>query len=184
MATRKVEALVLAVLTASLAFSSIAVAQQEGNEPDSRECIIHADWGTFWSDSEEKTQHAYRVQFYPSFPFAVDPSNVDVIATHLDNTGIQVGTYSSLTAGGVIDIQMSHAPSFGDIVSISVETTEASCERSFEVTMWNQPVMDHEITRETTWSLTSGADETALSVTGRGWQQRSDLNLVVLLQYL
>ena len=177
MATRKVEALVLAVLTASLAFSSIAVAQQEGNEPDSRECIIHADWGTFWSDSEEQTQHAYRVQFYPSFPFAVDPSNVDVIATHLDNTGIQVGTYSSLTAGGVIDIQMSHAPSFGDIVSISVETTEASCERSFEVTMWNQPVMDHEITRETTWSLTSGADETALSVTGRGWQQRSDLNL-------
>ena len=82
-----------------------------------------------------------------------------------------------LTAGGVIDIQMTHPPSFGDDISISVETSEASCERSFEVTMWNQPVMDHEITRETSWSLTSGVDGTALSVTGRGWQQRSDLNL-------
>ena len=125
MATRKVEAFVLAVLTASLAFSSIAVAQQEDNELDSRECVIHADWGTFWSDSGEQTQHAYRVQFYPSFPLAVDPTNVDVIATHLNIAGIQVGTHSSLTAGGAIDIQMSHTPSFGDIISISVETTEA-----------------------------------------------------------
>ena len=37
-------------------------------------------------------------------------------------------------------------------------------------------MMDHEITRETTWSLTSGADETALSVI-EGAGQRSDLNL-------
>ena len=177
MATRKAEALVLAVLAASLAFSSIAVAQQEGNDSDSRTCIIHADWGTFWSDAGEQIRHAYRVQFYPALPLAVDPSNVDVIVTHLNDTGIHVGTSSYLTAGGVIDIQMTHPPSFGDDISISVETSEASCERSFEVTMWNQPVMDHEITRETSWSLTSGVDGTALSVTGRGWQQRSDLNL-------
>ena len=30
---------------------------------------------------------------------------------------------------------------------------------------------------ETSWSLISGDDGTALSVNGRGWQQRSDLNL-------
>ena len=177
MTTRKTEAFVLAVLAASLAFSSIAVAQNDDNESDSRTCIVHSDWRTFSSSKGQELQHAYRVQFYPSFPLAVDPSNVDVTATHLNDSGIQVGTSSSLTAGGVIDIQMTHPPSFGDIISISVDTTEASCERSFKVTMWNQPVMDHEITRETSWSLISGDDGTALSVNGRGWQQRSDLNL-------
>ena len=174
MVTRKAEALALALLTASLAFSSIVAAQQEGIDPDSRECIIHADWGSSWGVTGEQIQHAYRVQFYPAFPLAVDPSNVDVVATHLNDNGIQVGTYSFLTAGGVIDIEMSDAPSFRDVVSISVDSNEASCERSFEVTMWNQPTMDHEITRETAWSLTSGSDETELSVSGRGWQQRSD----------
>ena len=65
-------------------------------------------------------------------------------------------------------------PAFLDQVFIEVISTEATCSRSLDMTMWNQPSADHEITRETTWELQNEAEGgSSLYFEGRGWQKRT-----------
>ena len=166
-------ALFLALLTFSISLSSLSAYGQINEFDEQRACEITADWNASLDEEDQViVGHSYRVNFQPPLPTSVDPTNVDVSATHIDGNSQQIGTHTVLVAGGAIDIQMSNAPKFGDTIVIDVQSSEASCNRSFDVSVWNQPTSDHEITRETSWSLQSNDEAAYLEVNARGWQQR------------
>ena len=166
-------ALFLALLTFSISLSSMSAYGQINEFDEHRACEITADWNASLDEEDQViVGHSYRVNFQPPLPTSVDPTNVDVSATHIDGNSQQIGTHTVLVAGGAIDIQMSNAPKFGDTIVIDVQSSEASCNRSFDVSVWNQPTSDHEITRETSWSLQSNDEAAYLEVNARGWQQR------------
>lgn len=166
-------ALFLALLTFSISLSSMSAYGQINEFDEHRACEITADWNASLDEEDQViVGHSYRVNFQPPLPISVDPTNVDVSATHIDGNSQQIGTHTVLVAGGAIDIQMSNAPKFGDTIVIDVQSSEASCNRSFDVSVWNQPTSDHEITRETSWSLQSSDEAAYLEVNARGWQQR------------
>ena len=166
-------ALFLALLTFSISLSSIPAYGQINEFDEQRACEITADWSASMDEEGQVIMgHSYRVNFQPPLPISVDPTNVDVSATHIDGNSQQIGTHAVLVAGGAIDIQMSDVPEFGDTIVIDVQSSEASCNRSFDVSVWNQPTSDHEITRETSWSLQSNDEAAYLEVNARGWQQR------------
>tara|TARA_Y100000589_G_scaffold80616_1_gene74419 strand:- start:33091 stop:36099 length:3009 start_codon:yes stop_codon:yes gene_type:complete len=166
-------ALFLALLTFSISLSSMSAYGQINEFDEHRACEITADWNASLDEEDQViVGHSYRVNFQPPLPISVDPTNVDVSATHIDGNSQQIGTHTVLVAGGAIDIQMSNAPKFGDTIVIDVQSSEASCNRSFDVSVWNQPTLDHEITRETSWSLQSNDEAAYLEVNARGWQQR------------
>ena len=166
-------ALFLALLTFSISLSSLSAYGQINEFDEQRACEITADWNASLDEEDQViVGHSYRVNFQPPLPTSVDPTNVDVSVTHIDGNSQQIGTHTVLVAGGAIDIQMSNAPKFGDTIVIDVQSSEASCNRSFDVSVWNQPTSDHEITRETSWSLQSNDEAAYLEVNARGWQQR------------
>ena len=166
-------ALFLAFLTFSISLSSMSAYGQINQFDEQRACEITADWNASMDEEGQVVVgHSYRVNFQPPLPISVDPTNVDVSATHIDGNSQQLGTHTVLVAGGAIDIQMTNAPKFGDTIVIDVQSSEASCNRSFDVSVWNQPTSDHEITRETSWSLQSNDEAAYLEVNARGWQQR------------
>tara|TARA_B100000214_G_scaffold231396_2_gene168758 strand:- start:38540 stop:41497 length:2958 start_codon:yes stop_codon:yes gene_type:complete len=149
-------------------------------EPE-RNCEILVDWDieNGLDDSGEFVLdliiHRYLVTFDPAFENGESPSAVTVDINHI-REGIVIGTEvnsSIVVAGGEVDIIIPSEPVFLDEIEINVQTSEASCSRSFNMTMWNQPTSDHEITRETTWELDgSESDASTLYFEGRGWQKR------------
>ena len=173
MKSKPLFALFLAFLTFSISLSSMSAYGQINQFDEQRACEITADWNASMDEEGQVVVgHSYRVNFQPPLPISVDPTNVDVSATHIDENSQQLGTHTVLVAGGAIDIQMTNAPKFGDTIVIDVQSSEASCNRSFDVSVWNQPTSDHEITRETSWSLQSNDEAAYLEVNARGWQQR------------
>ena len=173
MKSKSLFALFLAFLTFSISLSSMSAYGQINQFDEQRACEITADWNASMDEEGQVVVgHSYRVNFQPPLPISVDPTNVDVSATHIDENSQQLGTHTVLVAGGAIDIQMTNAPKFGDTIVIDVQSSEASCNRSFDVSVWNQPTSDHEITRETSWSLQSNDEAAYLEVNARGWQQR------------
>jgi hypothetical protein len=142
-----------------------------------RSCEILVDWEHEWSAEEnftwtETTVHRYRVVFDPAFENGTLPSAVTIDVRHMRNGEViaTAANSSYVVAGGEIDVILSDQPEFLDQIYVEVSTTEATCSRSLDMTMWNQPASDHEITRETTWSLEN--DETggsSLYFEGRGW---------------
>ncbi|MDG1533801.1 MAG: hypothetical protein P8Q35_05130 [Candidatus Thalassarchaeaceae archaeon] len=161
-----------------LAPMSGMVGADEG-EPE-RTCTVLVDWDSDWISADGLNWsygiiHRYRVEFEPAFVNGTSPSAVTVDLSHIRDSVI-IGTEadsSFVVAGGEIDITLDNQPEFLDEVDITVVTSEATCFRHLDMTMWNQPAADHEITRETTWSLESN-DENASSLyfEGRGWQKR------------
>ena len=143
-------------------------------------CDILVDWDYEPQFSEDTGQyldfvHRYRVTFDPPFESGDSPSALTVDAVHRDVDGNLLQTnFSFISAGGEVDIAIDTTPSLGETVSISLESTRASCSRDITVTNWNQPVEDHEITRETTWSMEGLEDDAqGIEFEGRGWQKRS-----------
>ena len=150
---RVVYLLVLMLLSIpSLVATSSAQSFQDNQ---SRTCEIYADWNFSQVNQEDILTHSYRTSFHPDFPASVDPTNVMVNAIHMSSENLEKGTALVIVAGGEIDIQMTEPPDYGDSITISVESSEASCDRSFDVSIWNQPLRDHEVTRETSWSISS-----------------------------
>jgi len=167
------------LLTLMLLAPMTGLAGADEGEPE-RTCEILVDFEADWVADENFTWsetiiHRYRTVFTPSFENGTSPSAVTIDVQHL-REGEVIATEadaSYIVAGGEIDVTLADEPEFLDEVYVEVRTTEATCSRSFEMTMWNQPTADHEITRETTWSLEN--DETggsSLHFEGRGWQKR------------
>ncbi len=145
-------------------------------------CEIVADWGIEKtgpvSNISTEIIHRYVVNFNPVYENGTSPGGVSVL-THHFRDGLDILSHediSSVIAGGVIDIVIDSQPLFGDIISLSIETSDSSCSRELSITNWNQPISDHEVTRETTWSLEGGEEYTNQSIMfeGRGWQKRTN----------
>ena len=169
--------LVTLLLLFSLTFDS-AIA----SEPTSRQCKIIVDWEEEWELDENfnyspKISHRYVVQYTPPFEIGQSPNLVDVSVIQIrdgDNI-LTLNDYNIISAGGQIDIILNSTPMFNDYISLTVESDEASCNRDLSMTIWNQPLEDHEVTRETDWFL-SGSDNLnnqEITFEGRGWQKRT-----------
>ena len=137
-----------------------AQASMVGGQSDSDvSCDVLVDWDYEPQFSEDSGQyldfiHRYRVTFDPPFESGGSPSALTVDAVHRGDEGNDLqSNYNFISAGGEVDVIIDATPSIGETVSISIQSSEASCSREITVTNWNQPVEDHEITRETTWSM-------------------------------
>ncbi len=173
---RGLAALVALSMLASYIPSSFASAQ----DSQTSGCEIITDWEQQWhwteeGESEISLIHRYRVVFDPPFTNGSSPTDVNATIHHFrGGSEIPVANTSIFVAGGEIDIVLEEEPQFEDSFSIHVHTAESSCNRVLNITNWNQPISDHEVTRETHWSL-SGVEESEQGITfdGRGWQKRT-----------
>jgi hypothetical protein len=147
-----------------------------------RSCEILVDWDVQYNSPESNISteiiHRYIVNFEPIYVNGSSPGGVSIQAQHLRN-GLDILSQEEITsvnAGGVIDIVLNSQPIFNDKIILFVETSETSCTRELSITQWNQPISDHEVTRETTWSMEGGQTDTNQSILfeGRGWQKRSN----------
>lgn len=167
------------VILATLLIStqaSMVLAEEEGQTT----CTVLVDW-----DAEEHWDggwnlsydilHRYLVVFDPPFTGGDTPTSVTIgVEQHRDE--VQIADDSNATfinAGGEIDIVLDTEPQFGDSVYISVSTDQAFCSRDLSITNWNQPMADHEITRETTWGMEGDELGDSIDFEGRGWQKRT-----------
>lgn len=166
------------MLTLMLLAPMAGLAGADEGEPE-RSCEILVDFRdgfSDWDTWEDRFLHRYRVVYEPEFENGTSPSAVTIDVQHTRAAAV-IATEANASynvAGGEIDLILPDEPEFLDQVSIEVTSAEATCSRSLEMTMWNQPTADHEITRETTWSLEN--DETggsSLHFEGRGWQKRT-----------
>ena len=168
------------VILATLLLStqaSLVLAEEETQTT----CTVLVDWDVEehwdggWNVSYD-VLHRYLVVFDPPFTGGDTPTSVTVsVEQHRDDSQIADDSNASyISAGGEIDIVLNTEPEFGDTVHISVTTAEAICSRDLSITRWNQPMADHEITRETTWSMEGAEDGNSIDFEGRGWQQRTD----------
>ena len=148
-------------------------------------CEILVDWDYDWALDENGTWqeiviHRYKTTFQPAFQNGTSPSGVTIDVQHIRDGQILATEADSsyVVAGGEIDVVLPDEPEFLDEVNIEVSSTEASCSRSMDMTIWNQPSADHEITRETTWELQNDAEGgSSLYFEGRGWQKRTGESL-------
>ena len=160
----------------------IAVADEAEPAPS---CEILVDWDYEWALDENGTWqeiviHRYKTTFQPAFQNGTSPSGVTIDVQHIREGQIIATEADSsyVVAGGEIDVVLPDEPEFLDEVNIEVSSTEASCSRSMDMTIWNQPSADHEITRETTWELQNDAEGgSSLYFEGRGWQKRTGESL-------
>ena len=168
------------VILATLLLStqaSLVLAEEETQTT----CTVLVDWDVEehwdggWNVSYD-VLHRYLVVFDPPFTGGDTPTSVTVsVEQHRDDSQIADDSNASyISAGGEIDIVLNTEPEFGDNVHISVTTAEAICSRDLSITRWNQPMADHEITRETTWSMEGAEDGNSIDFEGRGWQKRTD----------
>ena len=165
----------LSILALSIP-TSIALAQGE----QTTSCEILVDWDQQWQWSDEGESeisliHRYRVVFDPQFSNGTSPTNVNATVDHFRGASeVSTANTSIFVAGGEIDIILDEEPQFGDSISISLHSSESSCSRTLNITNWNQPISDHEVTRETHWSLSGmNGDEQGITFDGRGWQKRT-----------
>ena len=162
--------------------AGIAIADEAESAPS---CEILVDWDYDWAMDENGTWqeiviHRYKTTFEPAFQNGTSPSGVTIDVQHIRNGQIIATEADSsyVVAGGEIDVVLPDEPEFLDEVIIEVSSTETTCSRSMDMTIWNQPSADHEITRETTWELQNDADGgSSLYFEGRGWQKRTGESL-------
>jgi len=140
---------------------------------DETECNIIVDWSNGTS-----SEHAYVINNWD----LVNDSQTEVHWSHENQSGqiLENGTiYPSWNENNTeARIILPTNIDLGDSISIDVKASENEifCSRTIDITYWNQPVNDHEITRTTTWMLEqTGGDgqEYELEFTGRGWQLRN-----------
>ncbi len=170
------------ILVASLLLFSLPFEFAIASENSSRECKIIVDWEEEWELDENfnyspKISHRYVVQYIPPLEIGQSPNLVDFSATQTRNGEniLSLDDLDIISAGGQIDIILNSTPMFKDYISISVDSVEASCNRDLGMTIWNQPMEDHEVTRETDWFLSGSESQNNQEITfeGRGWQKRT-----------
>ena len=169
-----------ALVTLSMLASYIPLSIASAQDGQTSNCEIVADWGQQWhwtedGDSEISLIHRYGVIFDPPFTNGSSPTEVNATIHHFrDGMETPLANTSLFVAGGEVDIIIEEEPEFGDSFSIQVQTLEASCSRVVNITNWNQPLSDHEVTRETHWSLSDmEGGEQGITFDGRGWQKRT-----------
>ena len=151
-----------------------------GQEEPAVNCQILVDWGQEWHVDESgeyspSILHRYRGVFEPPFTNGSSPTSVNTSVQHIRAESELAGSnVSTFVAGGEVDLVLPEQPQFGDYIFITINSDQAECSRSLNITNWNQPISDHEVTRETIWEI-SEIDEggQGISFDGRGWQKRT-----------
>ena len=143
---------------------------------------------TEWvDDGSGNISHGYRIVLSESLSFS-ELDELAVTVSHIDEAGASIGDWSMDWTGGnntELSFTVNSTPSWKD--EITVEVWQNGCcspsnligSRTIQVTIWNEPLSDHEITRVTNWDMLHSSNELSdsqswdLSFIGQGWQQRT-----------
>lgn len=171
------------VLISIILFCSITPLDVFGDDTiANKSCEILVDWDVEYNNLDSNLTaeiiHRYIVDFEPMYLNGTSPGGVSIQAQHIRD-GLDILSeedFSYVNAGGVIDVILNTQPIFRDKIILIAETSETSCIRELSITQWNQPISNHEVSRETTWSMEGGQTDTNQSILfeGRGWQKRND----------
>ena len=166
------------LLMLTVAFSPIVSAQNS----------VSADILTEWvDDGTGNITHGYRIVLDQSLSFSeLDELSVTVLHTDLDDN--EIGNWALDWTGGnntELSFVVNSTPNWKDHITIEVWKNDC-CNpsmmigsRNIQVTIWNEPLSDHEITRVTNWNLVQNtvnftdSESWALDFIGQGWQQRT-----------
>ena len=171
--TRRTTLIVVGMLLLMMPLSTIS----GQTNTDETECNIIVDWSNGTSN-----EHAYVINNWN----LVNETQTEIHWSHENQSGEILGNGTIFPSWNDNDTQariiLPTIINLGDSISIDVSAseTEIFCSRTIDITYWNQPINDHEITRTTTWMLEqTGGDgqEYELEFTGRGWQLRTGNNL-------
>jgi len=149
---------------------------------------VSANILTEWvDDGTGNATHGYRIVLDQSLSFSeLDELSVTVLHTDLDDN--EIGNWAFDWSGGnntELGFVVNSTLNWKDQVTIEVWQNDC-CNpsvmigsRNIQVTIWNEPLSDHEITRVTNWNLVqdtvnfTDSESWALDFIGQGWQQRT-----------
>ncbi len=159
--------IVVAMLLLMMPLSTIS-----GQTNEISECRIIVDW-----NNGTNSEHAYIINNWS----VVNATDTEVRWSHENQSGNMINNGSVIPHWNENEthsrIVLPTSMNLGDSITIDVFTSQTGirCSRTIDITYWNQPINDHEITRTTTWMLQQTGDdgqEYELDFTGRGWQLR------------
>ena len=149
---------------------------------------VSANILTEWvDDGTGNVTHGYRIVLDQSLSFSeLDELSVTVLHTDADDN--EIGNWAFDWSGGnntELSFVVNSTLNWKDQVTIEVWQNDC-CNpsvmigsRNIQVTIWNEPLSDHEITRVTNWNLVqdtvnfTDSESWALDFIGQGWQQRT-----------
>ena len=173
-----------AIFSILLFLGSLALPLSLADEPTYP--TISVDWLDY--DEDGNADHSYIIAFNST----TNAADFYVKVTHNMENSTQIGSWNFTwdDANNTISpinltshrITLPSNLSFGDEIVITVydsSTNQILSSRIVQVTLWNQPLADHEITVSTDWTLrhlmeNETTNEYLLDFTGQGWQERSD----------
>ncbi|MEE2759218.1 MAG: choice-of-anchor X domain-containing protein [Candidatus Thermoplasmatota archaeon] len=149
---------------------------------------VSADILTEWvDDGTGNITHGYRIVLDQSLSFS-ELDELAVTVLHTDADGNEIGNWAMDWSGGnntELSFVVNSSLNWKDQVTIEVWHNDC-CNpsvmigsRTLQVTIWNEPLSDHEITRVTNWNLVQNtgnftdSESWALDFIGQGWQQRT-----------
>ena len=165
------------ILMLTVALSPLAGAQS------SVSATILTEWV---DDGNDNITHGYRIVLSQSLSFA-ELDELAVTVTHEDVEGNPIGNWAmDWTGGNNTELSFTVNSTLNWKDEITVEVWQNGCcspssligSRTLQVTIWNEPLSDHEITRVTNWNLIqnsvnfTASESWNLTFTGQGWQQR------------
>ena len=143
---------------------------------------------TEWvNDGNDNITHGYRIVLSESLSFS-ELDELSVTISHEDVDGNPIGDWAmDWTGGNNTELSLIVNSTLGWKDEITVEVWQNGCcspsnligSRTIQVTIWNEPLSDHEITRVTNWHLIQNSvnftesESWDLTFTGQGWQQRT-----------
>jgi len=147
---------------------------------------IKVDW--LDHNGDDTADNSYVLSINGTAP---NPGDCSVTAKHLDSDDLEIGiwTYSWGDPNYTLypldsnnyRVTLPSNISFGDSVELTgtCGSNYIDTSRTVDVTLWNQPLADHEITITTDWTLrheieNETAEEYVLEFAGQGWQRRAD----------
>jgi len=161
-----------------VALSPLVTAQQ-----NSVSATILTEWV---DDGNDNITHGYRVVLSESLSFS-ELDELAVTVSHDDADGNSIGDWAmDWTGGNNTELSFTVNSTLNWKDEITVEVWHDDCcnpsallgSRTIQVTIWNEPLSDHEITRVTNWHLVQSSvnftdsESWDLTFTGQGWQQR------------
>ena len=149
---------------------------------------VSADILTEWvDDGTGNITHGYRIVLDQSLSFSeLDELSVTVLHTDLDDN--EIGNWAlDWTGGNNTELSFTVNSTLDWKDQVTIEVWQNDCcnpsvmigSRHIQVTIWNEPLSDHEITRVTNWNLVqdtvnfTDSESWALDFVGQGWQQRT-----------
>ena len=167
------------ILMLCVALSPLASAQQSG---------VSATILTEWvDDGNDNITHGYRIVLSESLSFS-ELAELSVTITHEDVDGNSIGDWAlDWTGGNNTELSLTLNTTLNWKDEITVEVWQTDCcspasligSRTLQVTIWNEPLSNHEITRVTNWNLVqnsvnfTASESWDLTFIGQGWQMRT-----------